>query len=127
MATTRRSFVRSLSFTIAAANLSADSAERLRIAFSTLGCPDWKWNRILDYATAHNFAAIELRGLEGNLDLPSQHCAVDQVLSLSWFGGPFPLCDFGVVRPREGARVEASEKWASIGERQFGLGWVRQP
>ena len=71
MATTRRNFVRSLSFTIAAANLSADSADRLRIAFSTLGCPDWKWNRILDYATAHNFAAIELRGLEGNLDLPS--------------------------------------------------------
>ncbi len=44
---------------------------RLPIAFSTLGCPKWDWNKILDFASQHGFAAIELRGLEGNMDLPS--------------------------------------------------------
>lgn len=72
MPTTRRSFVKSVSLTIAATAFSASAAEeRLPIAFSTLGCPAWPWSKILDYAAAHNFAAIELRGLEGNLDLPS--------------------------------------------------------
>jgi len=44
---------------------------RLPIAFSTLGCPSWEWKKILDFASQHGFAAVELRGLEGNLDLPS--------------------------------------------------------
>jgi sugar phosphate isomerase/epimerase len=55
----------------AAAIPTSAAADRLPIAFSTLGCPAWDWNKILDYAGAHNFAAVELRGLEGNLDLPS--------------------------------------------------------
>ena len=41
------------------------------MAFSTLGCPAWSLGKILDFAEQHGFAAIELRGLEGNLDLPS--------------------------------------------------------
>lgn len=44
---------------------------RLPLAFSTLGCPKWEWKKILDFAAQHGFSAIELRGLEGNLDLPS--------------------------------------------------------
>lgn len=44
----------------------------LPLAFSTLGCPDWEFNKILDFAAANGFAAIELRGLMGNLDLPSR-------------------------------------------------------
>jgi sugar phosphate isomerase/epimerase len=44
---------------------------RIPIAFSTLGCPAWDWPRILDFAHQHGFSAIELRGLQGNLDLPS--------------------------------------------------------
>jgi len=44
---------------------------RLPIAFSTLGCPGWEWKKILEFATQHGFNAIELRGLEGKLDLPS--------------------------------------------------------
>lgn len=43
----------------------------LPLAFSTLGCPKWDWNKILDFASRHGYAGIELRGLEGNLDLPS--------------------------------------------------------
>jgi len=43
----------------------------LTLAFSTLGCPKWEWKKILDFAAQHGFAGIELRGLEGNLDLPA--------------------------------------------------------
>ena len=44
---------------------------RIPLAFSTLGCPNWEWKKILDFAAQHGFAAIELRGLERNLDLPA--------------------------------------------------------
>jgi sugar phosphate isomerase/epimerase len=44
---------------------------KIPLAFSTLGCPGWDWKKILDFATEHAFAAIELRGVEGKLDLPA--------------------------------------------------------
>jgi len=72
MQITRRQFAKGVSFAAAAAALPANGAvERLPIAFSTLACPGWEWGKVLDYAASHYFAAIELRGLEGNLDLPS--------------------------------------------------------
>jgi sugar phosphate isomerase/epimerase len=72
METTRRCFVKGLSLAVAAAALPLRGADkRLPIAFSTLACPQWEWMKILDYAEAHGFAAVELRGLQGNLDLPS--------------------------------------------------------
>lgn len=45
---------------------------RLPIAFSTLGCPRWPWRTILDVAAREGYAAIELRGLQGELDLPKR-------------------------------------------------------
>lgn len=42
---------------------------RLPIAFSTLGCPKWPWNRVLEQAAQHGYAGIELRGIEGEMDL----------------------------------------------------------
>jgi sugar phosphate isomerase/epimerase len=44
---------------------------QIPLAFSTLGCPAWEWNKILEFTTQHGFAAIELRGLGGKLDLPT--------------------------------------------------------
>jgi sugar phosphate isomerase/epimerase len=44
---------------------------RIPISFSTLGCPAWDWPRILEFAHQHGFSAVELRGLQGNMDLPS--------------------------------------------------------
>lgn len=71
MTVTRRRFLRNVSLaTLAPPFLLQDSA-RLPIAFSTLGCPAWEWQKILDFAASHGFAAVELRGLQGNLDLPS--------------------------------------------------------
>src|SRR5437660_11008295 len=42
---------------------------RLPIGVSTLGCPAWTWKQILDFAQTHDYAAIELRGLQKNMDL----------------------------------------------------------
>ena len=72
MKTTRRSFVKTLSLaTMSSAFAQERPAAPLPIAFSTLGCPAWDFARILDFAEQNGFAAIELRGLQGNLDLPS--------------------------------------------------------
>jgi sugar phosphate isomerase/epimerase len=69
----RRAFVQGLSCAVAAAALGrrASAAAPLPLAFSTLGCPTWPLPRILSFAQENGFAAVELRGLEGNLDLPS--------------------------------------------------------
>lgn len=48
-----------------------DEKPGIPLAFSTLACPAWEWTKILDFAQQHKFAAIELRGLHGNMDLPS--------------------------------------------------------
>ncbi len=67
----RREFVKLLSTALLAPTLIAETKSKIPIAFSTLGCPKWEWMKILDFASAHGFTAIELRGIEGNLDLPS--------------------------------------------------------
>lgn len=42
---------------------------RWPIGFSTLGCPKWEWKTILEQASRSGYAAIELRGLQGEMDL----------------------------------------------------------
>ena len=70
MINSRRQFLKGLA-ALAPMIARAGKAPRLLLAFSTLACPRWDWKKILDFAGQHGFAAIELRGLEGNLDLPS--------------------------------------------------------
>ena len=72
MKTTRRSFVQAFTVTAMSSAFAWDaSPKQVPIAFSTLGCPDWEFGKILDFAAQNGFAAVELRGLQGNLDLPS--------------------------------------------------------
>jgi sugar phosphate isomerase/epimerase len=68
---TRRAFVSSLTAAVAAPAIirATDKTKRLPIGFSTLGCPNWDWRKILDQAAEHGFAAIELRGLMSEMDL----------------------------------------------------------
>jgi sugar phosphate isomerase/epimerase len=74
---TRRDFVKLSTAAILAqpflgsSLFAKENRKRIPLAFSTLGCPAWEWNKILDFAQQHGFSAIELRGLQGNLDLPS--------------------------------------------------------
>lgn len=42
---------------------------RYPLAFSTLGCPKWPWAKVLEQASALGYAAIELRGIEAEMDL----------------------------------------------------------
>jgi sugar phosphate isomerase/epimerase len=51
---------------------AARTNDRLPIGFSTLGCPNWEWSKILDFAEQNGFAAVELRGLQGAMDLTSR-------------------------------------------------------
>ena len=96
---TRREFLQASTAILAAGwGWSPSGAARLPLGFSTLGCPQWDWNRILDFAAAHEFAAIELRGLLASMDLterpefaPGQIAATrrqlaDQGLTVSCLG-----------------------------------------
>jgi sugar phosphate isomerase/epimerase len=73
----RRMFLKSLSSSVIAAPaivrasvLAAGSGAKLPLAFSTLGCPKWDWKTILKNASEWGFAAIEMRGLQEQMDLP---------------------------------------------------------
>jgi sugar phosphate isomerase/epimerase len=71
MRTNRRTFMTALAAAAAApAILRARAAPRYPIAFSTLGCPAWSWKTILGQADRLGYAAIELRGVAGEMDLP---------------------------------------------------------
>jgi sugar phosphate isomerase/epimerase len=80
--TNRREFVRSglglvaagyLRPTRAATALAAQTVRggsaRLPIGFSTLGCPKWTLQQVVDFAAAHDFSGIELRGIQDKMDL----------------------------------------------------------
>lgn len=73
---TRRQFAQSLAAgvvapaIIKASTWASYKVKRLPIAFSTLGCPAWTWRKILDQAAQFGYAALELRGVQGEMDLP---------------------------------------------------------
>ncbi|MDQ3550775.1 MAG: sugar phosphate isomerase/epimerase [Bacteroidota bacterium] len=39
------------------------------LSFSTLGCPDWTFEQITNFAVQHGYKGIELRGLQREMDL----------------------------------------------------------
>jgi sugar phosphate isomerase/epimerase len=43
--------------------------EDLLLSFSTLGCPDWPLEKILDVAVENKYRGIEIRGIQRQLDL----------------------------------------------------------
>jgi sugar phosphate isomerase/epimerase len=68
---TRRQFLEGVAAAAAAPAVVRgwQNTPRYPIAFSTLGCPKWPWTRVLEQAAALGYAAIELRGIEGEMDL----------------------------------------------------------
>ncbi|MGZ5253292.1 MAG: sugar phosphate isomerase/epimerase family protein [Flavitalea sp.] len=48
----------------------ASSGSSLKLSFSTLGCPEWDLNRIMDFAVQYGYKGIEVRGIQRELDLP---------------------------------------------------------
>ena len=39
----------------------------MKLAFSTLGCPDWSFERVLDEAKRDGYAGVEIRGIQGEM------------------------------------------------------------
>lgn len=72
--TTRREFLETTAAILAASAWPGGAGldARLPIGFSTLGCPKWDWLEILDFASGHGYAAVELRGLQDTMDLPQR-------------------------------------------------------
>lgn len=71
--TTRRTFLQTCAGMLAAPYVRWwHDADRLPLGFSTLGCPGWSWTKVLDFAAGHDFAAVELRGLQETMDLPQR-------------------------------------------------------
>jgi hypothetical protein len=68
MKATRREFVSTMALAALGARYARAAAARLPLAFSTLGCPGWTWPQILDFAEKNEFAAVELRGLLGDMN-----------------------------------------------------------
>src|SRR5882724_1559176 len=68
---TRRDFSKLASAAVAGPAIgSSKPARQLPIAVSTLGCPKWDWNTILRNTSQWGFAALELRGIQDQMDLP---------------------------------------------------------
>lgn len=44
-------------------------SDRYRLAFTTLACPEWSWDEVLERAAAYGYAGIELRGIGPEMDL----------------------------------------------------------
>ena len=70
-AISRRQVLGTLAASLAAPALlrAKGRGRRLPIAFSTLGCPGWTWPTVLDQADRLGYAGIELRGIQGDMDL----------------------------------------------------------
>ena len=71
MVQTRRDMIKSVGCVLAAPGVltTRPAPGRYPIGFSTLGCPKWEWKTVLNHAAEWGFAAIELRGLQGQMDL----------------------------------------------------------
>lgn len=68
----RRTFLCTAAGTLALGTTGRAAAKPvLPLCFSTLGCPKWTWKQVLDAAVANGYAAVELRGLLGQMDLPA--------------------------------------------------------
>lgn len=88
---------------------ASGGATRLPMGFSTLGTPKWDWIPTLDFAAAHGFAAVELRGIRDTMDLSQrpefQSSAIAQTKR--------ELRDRGLVVPVLGASINMHEKDAA--------------
>ena len=45
----------------------------MKIAFSTIGCPEWSWNEIYSMAKDLGYKGIEIRGLEAEITATKAH------------------------------------------------------
>jgi sugar phosphate isomerase/epimerase len=69
---TRKQFLQTSGtlLTAALAGLKFDLKKNKQLlSYSTLGCPDWGLQKVVDFAVQHGYSGIELRGLKREMDL----------------------------------------------------------
>lgn len=70
---TRREFLQSSAILLTSVMISPSFKAvgyKPRLSFSTLGCPDWEFSKIIDFAAANHYEGIEARGIKRELYLP---------------------------------------------------------
>ena len=97
---------RSSGATTGTPSASRSASGRLPIGFSTLGCPKWTWIQTLDFAAAHGFAAVELRGVLDQMDLSK----VPEFQPGRLAQTKRELADRGLVVPDLGASINLHEQ-----------------
>ncbi|MBL7697430.1 MAG: sugar phosphate isomerase/epimerase [Chitinophagaceae bacterium] len=68
----RRDFIQYSGTFLAATTLDKNMLAKQplpKLSFSTLGCPDWPLDKILEVAVANNYSAVEIRGILREMDL----------------------------------------------------------
>ncbi|HEV8265131.1 MAG TPA: sugar phosphate isomerase/epimerase family protein [Gemmatimonadales bacterium] len=133
--TTRREFLRTAAALVAARYAPAWRAGApLPIGFSTLGCPAWPWTQVLEFAAAHGYVAVELRGLEGTMDLtqrpefaPARIAAAkrqlaERGLSVSCLGSSANMHEMDAAK--RGAQLDEARRFIDLAQR-LGAPYVR--
>ncbi|MEY4538605.1 MAG: hypothetical protein RLZZ306_362, partial [Bacteroidota bacterium] len=67
----RREFLKQSTGLLGLSALNFAAPAKPLLSFSTLGCPSWAFSKVLFHASANHYAGIEIRGIKGDLDLPS--------------------------------------------------------
>ena len=70
---TRKEFLQTTSGFLAIASIASSfdvKKNKPLLSFSTLGCPDWDFQKIISFAAEHGYTGIEMRGILHELDLP---------------------------------------------------------
>ncbi|MEO7211421.1 sugar phosphate isomerase/epimerase family protein [Mucilaginibacter sp.] len=68
----RRHFLQTSSLLVAGAVVSSSFTSKKytpHLSFSSLGCPDWTFTQIIDFAAQHGYTGLELRGILREMDL----------------------------------------------------------
>ncbi len=69
---TRRTFIKTVAAIVPLSRLSVETMNKKYVpllSFSTLGCPDWNFDEIINFAASNNYNGIEFRGIKRELDL----------------------------------------------------------
>lgn len=67
----RKHFIASIPFLamIPGMKSATSNADFYKLSFSTLGCPDWGFDKIIDFAKANQYTGIEVRGILREMNL----------------------------------------------------------
>lgn len=67
----RREFLQKSTGILALSALNRPKTQAPLLSFSTLSCPKWTFQQVIQQAKAAQYSGIELRGIQGDLNLPA--------------------------------------------------------